>query len=59
MTVKYGKLKGLSLGLQFVISENVVKILKESYNVIGYCFVRQTRIPTILAQGLVINKLSN
>lgn len=59
MTVKYGKLKGLALGLQFVISENVVKILKESYNVIGYCFVRQTRIPTILAQGLVINKLSN
>lgn len=41
------------LGLKFTIPENVIKKLK-AFGIKGYFFVRQKRIPTLIAQGYSI-----
>lgn len=51
--IDYSNQRVVPLGIQFQIPEIVIDKLKE-YNIKGYFFVRQKRIPNFLAQGFSI-----
>jgi hypothetical protein len=46
--------KTYPIGIKFTINQDVITTLKQDYNVKGFFFVRQKRIPNILAQGYSI-----
>lgn len=46
--------KTYPIGIKFTINQDIITTLKQDYNVKGFFFVRQKRIPNILAQGYSI-----
>lgn len=52
--IKYKEKKINPLGLRFTLNNELITALFKKYKVKGFFFVRQKRIPTILAQGYSI-----
>lgn len=46
--------KTYPIGIKFTINQDIITVLKQNYNIKGFFFVRQKRIPNILAQGYSI-----